>query len=117
MTFPMHAIEINVVVAIMNKRYECFVSEMRACGSLRRVDISLSFPRLLISLYDDYESPFPIEPNFMVSTCLAGLEEVIDPPLTSLPFVARSLSSAPRDTIVGVLSLLSSPLPFAPGMG
>ena len=68
---------------------------------------------LRLGLYDDYESSIHLEPNFMVDSCLIGLEEVIDPPLTSLPFVAPSLPSTPRDTTEGVLCLFSSPLPLA----
>jgi len=49
----------------------------------------------------------------MVDSCLIDLEEMIDPPLVSLPFITPSLSSTPRDTTKGALHLLSSPLPIA----
>jgi len=48
----------------------------------------------------------------MIDLPLTSLEEVIDPPLTSLPLVAPSLSSTPRDTTEGVLRLLSYLLPL-----
>jgi len=48
----------------------------------------------------------------MIDSPLTGLGEVIDPPLTSLPLVAPSLPSTPRDTTEGVLSLLVSLLPL-----
>jgi len=49
----------------------------------------------------------------MVYTPLTDLEQVIDPPLICLPFVTSSLSSAPRDTTIGDLTLLASPLHLA----
>jgi len=66
-----------------------------------------------VSLYDDYESFLSLKPNFIVNTPLTGLEEVIDPPLTPLPFIAPSLSSTHRDTTEDALSLLSSRLCLA----
>ena len=81
---------------------------MRECGLLHVTDPSLSSPRLEFSLYDDYESTLPLEPDFMVNSPLTDLRE------TSLPFAAPSLPSILRDTTEGVLHLLSSsPLPFA----
>jgi len=83
---------------------------------LDEIDPSPSSPRLLVSLYHDYESSLPLEYNFMVNTPLIGLEEVSDPPLTSLPFIAPPLSSTPRDTTEGAL-LLYSLVRYAQGMG
>jgi len=37
--------------------------------------------RLKVSLYDDYKSFLPLEPNFTVKSPLTSLEEVIDHPL------------------------------------
>jgi len=90
---------------------------MRECGLLHVTEPSPSSPRLEVSLYDDYESSLPLETNLMVDTPLTSLEEVIDPPLTSLSFVASSLSSTSRDTIEGVLSLITSHLPLAHAQG
>jgi len=56
---------------------------MRKCGLLRETDRSPSSPRLEVSLYDDYMPSLPREPTFMVDSPLTGLQEVIDPPLTS----------------------------------
>ena len=53
----------------------------------------------------------------MVYTPLTYLKQVIDPPLISIPFVTPSLSSTPRDTTIGDLTLLVSPLHLAQCMG
>jgi len=44
---------------------------------------------------------------------LTDLEEVFDPPLTSLPLVAPFFSNTHMDTSVSDLTLLASPLPLA----
>jgi len=44
-------------------------------------------------------------------SCLTDLEEVFDPPLTSLLVVAPSFSRTPIATSVSELTLLASPLP------
>ena len=44
---------------------------------------------------------------------LIDLEEVFDPPLTSLLFVSPSFSSTPIVTSISDLTLLASPLPLA----
>jgi len=49
----------------------------------------------------------------VVDSPLTRLEEVIDPPLTSLPFVTPSLCSTSRDTTKGFLRSLCSPFPLA----
>ena len=41
---------------------------------------------------------------------------MFDPSSTSLPFVAPSFSSIPKDTSVSDLTLLASPLPLGQGM-
>ena len=97
----------------MNERHECFVGKMRECGLLHGTDPSPSSPRLKVSLYDDCESSLSLEPDFVVDSPFTSLKEVIDPPLTSLPFIVPSLSSTLRDTTDGVLRLLSSPFPLA----
>ena len=86
---------------------------MRECNLLHKTDPSPSSPRLEVSLYDDCKSSFPLEPDFVVDLPLTNLEEVINPLLTSLPFVAPSLPSTPKDTTECVLRLFSSPLPLA----
>ena len=68
---------------------------------------------LKVSLYDDYESFLLLKLDFMEHTPLTGLEEVIDPHLVLLSFVAPSLSSTPRETTVDDLTLLASPIPLA----
>jgi len=49
----------------------------------------------------------------MVHTSLTILEKVIDISLISLPFVAPSLCSTPKDTTIGDLTLLASPFTLA----
>ena len=44
---------------------------------------------------------------------LTNLEEVFDPPLTSLPLVAPSFFSTPIAASINDLTLLASPLPLA----
>jgi len=102
---------LNAMIEIMNERHMHFVSQMRECGLLHETDHSQSSPTLEISLYDDYEYFLPIEPDFIVDTPSIGLEEVIDAPLISLPFVAPSLFSTPGDTTTGDLTCFS--LPFS----
>jgi len=98
----------------MNEQLECFVGKMRETGLLHETDPSPSSPKLEVSLYDDYESSLPLEPDFMANSPLTGLEKVIVCSLTSSLFIAPSLPSTLRDTTKGVLHLLfSSPLPLA----
>jgi len=80
---------------------------------LHKTNPGLSSHTLEISFYDDYESSLHLEPNFMVHTPLTGLEKEIDLILIPLPFVALSLSSTPRDTTIGDLTLLAFSLPLA----
>ena len=96
----------------MNERPECFVHEMRESGLLYETDPTPSSYRLEVSRYNDYEPSLSLEPNFMIDRPLTSLEEVIDPPLTSLPLVAPCLSSTPRGTTKGVLSLFFPPFPL-----
>ena len=62
---------------------------------------------------DDCESSLFLESNILVDALLTDLEEMFDPPSTSLAFVAPSFSSTPMDTSVSDLTLLTSPLPLA----
>ena len=48
---------------------------------------------------------------------MTDLEEVLDPPLTSLSSVAPSFSITPMDTSVSDLTLFASPLPLAQCIG
>jgi len=86
---------------------------MRECGLLYEPNPNLSFPTLEVSLYEDYESSFSPNHNFMVHTPLTGLEKFIGLPLISLLLVPPSLCSTPRDTTGDDLTLLASPLPLA----
>ena len=101
----------------MNEQYEHFVSEIREFGLLHETDPSLPIPKLESSLYDDNESSFPLESNVIDDAALTNLEEVFDPPLTSLPLVAPSFSSTPVATSISESTLLASPLFVAQCMG
>jgi len=93
----------------MNERYEHFVSEMREFGLLHETDPSLPIIRRLeSSLYDDYESFLPLESKVVDDAPLTDLDEVFDPPLTSLPLIAPSFSSTPTATSVSDSTLLAS---------
>ena len=48
-----------------------------------------------------------------MNTPLTDLKEEIDPPLTHLSLVALSSPITPKDTIIGVLTLLASALPLS----
>jgi len=102
----------NAMIEIMNERHEHFVSEMEF-GLLHETDPSLPIPRLESSFYDDYESSHLLESNAVDDAPLTDLEEVFDPPLTSLPLVAPSFSSTSVATSVRDLVLLVSPFPLA----
>jgi len=90
---------------------------MREFGLLHETDYSLPFPRLEASLYDDCESFLPLEFNVIDDATLTDLEEVVDPPLTLLPFVAPSFYSTHMDTSVSDLTLLTSPFYLAQYIG
>jgi len=74
---------LNVVMEIMNEWCECFISEMRECGLLHGTNPSSSSSKLVLNLYDDYESSLPLGSglsslNFYIShqlhPCPAHLE-------------------------------------------
>ena len=53
---------LNVLLETI-KEQDHFVSEIREFSLLHETDPSLPIPRLESSLYDDYESSFPLESN------------------------------------------------------
>ena len=88
------------MIEMMNKRHKHFLSEMRDFGLKHETDLSLPIPRLKSGLHDDYQSFLPLESNVVDEAPLTGLEEVFNPPLTSLSHVAPSFSSSPIATNV-----------------
>jgi len=66
--------KLNAMIETMNEQHTCFVSEMRESGLMHKTDLSLSFPRLESSLYDDYESFFSLESNVVDDAHLTDLE-------------------------------------------
>ena len=63
--------------------------------------LNLVSPTLKESLYNDCDSHLCLEHDSIIDTPLTDLEEAIENPLTSSPFVTLSSSSTPRDTTVG----------------
>ena len=96
------------MIETMNERREHFVSEMREFSLLPETNPSLPIPRLKSSLYDDCESFLPLESNVFDDAPSTNLEEVFNPPLTSLPYVAPFFSSTPVATSVSNLTSLAS---------
>jgi len=74
----------------MKEQQDRFVSEVREFSLLHEIDPSLPILRLESNLYNDYTSPLSLESNVIDDAPLPNLEEVVDPPLTSLPLVAPS---------------------------
>ena len=101
----------------INEWREHFVTKMREFSLFHEIDLSLPFPSLESSLYDDCESPFLLAYNIINDTPLTNMEEVFDPPLMTLSFVAPSFSSTPIATSVSDLTWLAFPLPLAQCMG
>ena len=63
--------KLNAVIETMNEQHECFVGKVREYDLLHENNPSPSSPRLEVSLFDDYESSLPLEPNFMINSPLA----------------------------------------------
>jgi len=91
-------VRLDAMIGTMNERHENFIREMREFGLFYETNPSLPIPRLESSLYDDYESSLPLESNVVNDASLTDLEEVFDPPLTSLPLVSPSFSGTPVAT-------------------
>jgi len=104
---------LNAITGTMNERHEHFVSEMREFGLLHETDPSLPIPRFECSLCDDCGSFLPLKSNVVDDASLTDLEEVFDPPLSSLPLVALSFSNTLVATSVSNSTFLASPLPLA----
>ena len=101
--------KLNAITETLNERHKHFVSEIREYGLFYNTGPRLSFARLNANLHNDCDFTFPLEPNFIVDITFTSLEKAFDPPLTSLPFVAISYCSTPRETTVIDLILCSSP--------
>jgi len=106
-------VKLNAMIKTMNGRHKNFVSEMRQYGLLHGTNPSLPIPTLECSLHDDYESFLQLESNVVDDAPLTNIEEVLDPPLTSLSLVTPSFSSHPIATSVSDSTLLASPLSVA----
>jgi len=76
--------KLDAMIGTINEQHEHFVSEMREGGLLHETSLSLPFPRLQASLYDDCESSFPLKLNLVDDPRSTDLGEAFDRPLTSL---------------------------------
>ena len=76
------------MIETIDEQHTMLVNSMRESDLSHETDLRLSSPRLDVNLCDDGESFPPLE---------SGLEEVLDPPPTTLPFVAPSLLSVSFD--------------------
>jgi len=103
---------LNATIEKMYEQHTHFVSEIRECGLLHVTNLSLPFPILEASLYDDSETSLPLDSNVVDNAPLSGLEKVFDPPLTSFSLVAPSFSGTPTASSVSALTLLASIIPL-----
>ena len=69
-----------------------------------KTDLSVNFSELDVNLCDDGASSLTLE---------SRLEEVLDPPSTTLPLVAPSLPSTLRDNTSFLMTFLDPPFPLA----
>jgi len=105
-------VRFNATIETMNEQHKCFVGD--DCEPDCETDPNQSSLRPEASLYDDCEPSLPLTFNFVDDLEeMFDLEEVFDPSLTSLMFVASSSSSTLIDTNVSDLILLVSPLHLA----
>ena len=79
---------LNAMIETMNEQHTHFVNEMWEFGLLHETVPSLLSSRLEASLFDDCESSFPLEFDFIHDTHLTNLKEEFGPPVTSSPLVA-----------------------------
>ena len=92
------------MIETMNKQqveFAEFVNAQREYDLSPETDLSSSAPRLDVNLCDDGASFPPLE---------SGLEDVLDPPLTTSPLVAPSLPSTLKDN---AMTYLDPPFPLA----
>ena len=86
---------LNAMIEIMNEQHKCFIGDMREFGLLSETKPNIPSLRHEASLHDDCEFFLPLQSSFVDDVYLTGLEEVFDPLLTSLTFVAPSLLAHP----------------------
>jgi len=69
----------------MNEQHTHFVSDIREFDLLSETDPSQPYFRLKVSVYDNCESSFLLESNFVDNAPLNDLKEVFNPLVTFLP--------------------------------
>ena len=77
---------------------------MREFDLSHETDLRFSYTRLDVNLCDDGVSFPPLE---------CGLQEVLDPPLTTLPIVAPSSPSTFRNNTAFIMTFSDTPSPLA----
>jgi len=91
------------MIETMNEKQIEFANKMRDTLS-PETDLNSSSPRLDVNLCDDSASFPPLE---------FELEEVLDPPLTTLLTVAPSFPCNLRDNTAFIMTLFDKPSPFS----
>jgi len=88
------------MIDTMNEQQIKFANKMRKYDLSHETDLRFSSPRLDVNMCDDGMSFSPLE---------SGLEEALDPPLTTLLTVASSFPNTLRDNTAFIMTLLNTP--------
>jgi len=88
------------MIETINEQQIEFANKIREYDPSPETDLSSSFPKLDVNLYDDGASFPPLE---------SGLEEVLDPPLTTLLTVAPSFPNTLRNNTAFIMTLFDTP--------
>jgi len=88
------------MIEIINEQQIEFANKMREYDLSPETDPSSSSPRVDVNLCDDGASFPPLE---------SELEEVLDPPLTTLLTVALSFPNILRDNTTFIMTFLDTP--------
>jgi len=87
----------------MYKQQIMFANKMRDYDRSYETDLRFSSPKLDVNLYDNGVSFPPLE---------SGLEEVLDPPLTTLPIIVPSSPSTFRNNTAFIMTISDTPSPL-----
>jgi len=92
------------MIETMNEQQGELANCMREYGLSHETDLRVNFSELDVNLCDDGASSLTLE---------SGLEEVLGPPLATLPLVAPYLPSILRDYTPLCMTRPNPPLPLA----
>ena len=92
------------MIETMNEQQVKLANRMREYDLSHETDLRVNFSELYVNLCDDGASSLTLE---------SGLEEVLDPPLTTLPLVAPSPAGILRDYTLLCMTYPNPPFPFA----